>query len=200
MQWWWLSLATSERFFIQKHQSWQQWYELPALFFQNKDFPVLNIYHHIIYADSVLGSSLQIRNGATIISKCLGSLPLAPPTYLVCLDSLKGDSHPYKYLLAQTVEQRWQKYFSASLVVSSSFLGDFHSDELCLHGPESRIEVHGVWNRQSSFFHGKNVKEVSSHASLLSYFPSSFWDFGLLSISNRLFKFSPKWRTKTQNL
>ncbi|KAJ9545558.1 hypothetical protein OSB04_025265, partial [Centaurea solstitialis] len=109
--------------------------------------------------DTVLGSSLQIRNGATIISKCLGSLPLAPPTYLVCLDSLKGESHPYKYLLAQTVEQRWQKYFSASLVVSSSFLGDLHSDEPFLHGPESRIEIHGVWNRQSSFFHGKNVKE-----------------------------------------
>ncbi|KAI3757991.1 hypothetical protein L6452_05537 [Arctium lappa] len=109
--------------------------------------------------DTVLGSSLQIRNGATIVSKCLGSLPLAPPTYLVCLDSLKGDSHPYKYLLAQTVEQRWQKYFSASLVVSSSSLGDLHSDEPCLHGPEAHIEIHGVWNRQSSFFHGKNVKE-----------------------------------------
>ncbi|KVI06922.1 hypothetical protein Ccrd_014709 [Cynara cardunculus var. scolymus] len=78
---------------------------------------------------SVLGSSLQIRNGATIVSKCLGSLPLAPPTYLVCLDSLKGDSHPYKYLVAQTVEQRWQKYFCASLVVSSSILGDLHSDD-----------------------------------------------------------------------
>ncbi|KVI06926.1 putative zinc-finger domain-containing protein [Cynara cardunculus var. scolymus] len=112
-------------------------------------------------SDNVLGSSLQMRNGATIVSKCLGSLPLAPPTYLVCLDSLKGDSHPYKYLVAHTVKQRWQKYFSASLVVSSSLLGDLHSDEPCLHGPEARIEIHGVWNRQSSFFHGKNVKEWS---------------------------------------
>ncbi|KAL8251855.1 hypothetical protein R6Q59_035548 [Mikania micrantha] len=88
-----------------------------------------------------------------------GSLCLAPPTYLVCLDSLKADSHPYKYLVAQTIEQRWQKCFSASLVVSSSILADLNSDELCLHGPETRIEVHGVWNRQSSYFHGQNARE-----------------------------------------
>ncbi|KAC9501782.1 hypothetical protein E3N88_45732 [Mikania micrantha] len=88
-----------------------------------------------------------------------GSLCLAPPTYLVCLDSLKADSHPYKYLVAQTIEQRWQKCFSASLVVSSSILADLNSDELCLHGPETRIEVHGVWNRQSSYFHGQNPRE-----------------------------------------
>ncbi|KAI3705589.1 hypothetical protein L1987_75828 [Smallanthus sonchifolius] len=88
-----------------------------------------------------------------------GSLCLAPPTYLVCLDSLKADSHPYKYLVAPTIEQRWQKYFSASLVVSSSILAVLNSDELCLYGPETRIEVHGVWNRQSSYFHGQNVKE-----------------------------------------
>ncbi|CAI9302802.1 unnamed protein product [Lactuca saligna] len=88
-----------------------------------------------------------------------GCVPLAPPTYLVCLDSLKAESHPYKYLLAQTVEQRWQKYFSASLVVSTSFLVDLHSDEPYLHGPETRIEVHGGWNRQSSYFHTQNLKE-----------------------------------------
>ncbi|KAI7745738.1 hypothetical protein M8C21_017546 [Ambrosia artemisiifolia] len=88
-----------------------------------------------------------------------GSLCLAPPTYLVCLDSLKSDSHPYKYLVAPTIEQRWKKSFSAFLVVSSSVLADLNSDERYLHGPETRIEVHGVWNRQSSYFHGQNVKE-----------------------------------------
>ncbi|XP_021981650.1 uncharacterized protein LOC110877762 isoform X3 [Helianthus annuus] len=88
-----------------------------------------------------------------------GSLCLAPPTYLVCLDSLKADSHPYKYLVAPTIEHRWKKSFSAFLVVSSSILADPNSDERCLHGPETRIEVHGVWNRQSSYFHGQNVKE-----------------------------------------
>ncbi|KAK9070515.1 hypothetical protein SSX86_010917 [Deinandra increscens subsp. villosa] len=90
----------------------------------------------------------------------LGPLCLAPPTYLVCLDSLEADSYPYKHLVAHTIEQRWQKYFSASLVVSSSILAELNSDELCLHGPETRIEVHGVWNRQSSYFHGQNVKEA----------------------------------------
>lgn len=93
-----------------------------------------------------------------------GSLCLAPPTYLVCVDSLKADSYSYKYLVAQTIEHRWQKYFSASLVVSSSILAVLNSDELCLHGPETRIEVHGVWNRQSSYFHGQNVMEVSPQA------------------------------------
>ncbi|XP_071732416.1 uncharacterized protein [Rutidosis leptorrhynchoides] len=92
------------------------------------------------------------------VSKCLGC-PVTPPTYLVSLDSLKCDSHAYKYLVAQSFEQRWQKYFSGSLVVSSSVFADLHSDEPCLHGPETRIEVHGGWNRQSSYFHGKNVKE-----------------------------------------
>ncbi|XP_076910629.1 uncharacterized protein LOC143568335 isoform X2 [Bidens hawaiensis] len=91
-----------------------------------------------------------------------GSLCLAPPTYLVCLDSLKAYSHPYKYLVAPTNEQRWKKSYSAFLVVSSSMLADLNSDESCLHGPETRIEVHGVWNRQSSYFHGQNVKEGQS--------------------------------------
>ncbi|PWA94639.1 tetratricopeptide-like helical domain, zinc-finger domain protein [Artemisia annua] len=105
------------------------------------------------YSASTVGGATSVSN------KCLGSLSLAPPTYLVLLDILKADSHPYKYLLAQPVEQRWQKYFSASLVVSSSILADLHSDEPSLHGPETRIEVHGLWNRQSSYFHGKNVRE-----------------------------------------
>lgn len=118
------------------------------------NFNVRILYFHIINPDST-------------VSKCPGSLPSAPPTYLVSVDSLKADSRPYKYLVAQTVEQRWQKYFSASLVVSSSILADLNSDEPCLHGPETRIEVHGVWNRQSSYFHGKNVKEVSPHAHLI---------------------------------
>ncbi|GJY45738.1 tetratricopeptide-like helical domain, zinc-finger domain protein [Tanacetum coccineum] len=105
------------------------------------------------YSASTVGGETSVSN------KCDGSLSLAPPTYLVLLDILKADSHPYKYLLAQPVEQRWQKYFSASLVVSSSILSDLHSDEPSLHGPETRIEVHGLWNRQSSYFHGKHVRE-----------------------------------------
>ena len=108
----------------------------------------------MLFAASTVGGATSVSN------KCLGSLSLAPPTYLVLLDILKADSHPYRYLLAQPVEQHWQKYFSASLVVSSSILADLHSDEPSLHGPETRIEVHGLWNRQSSYFHGKNVREV----------------------------------------
>ncbi|XP_071713633.1 uncharacterized protein [Rutidosis leptorrhynchoides] len=88
-----------------------------------------------------------------------GSLNVTPPTYLVCLDSLKSGSHPYKYLVAQSLEQRWQKYFSASLVVSSSIFADLHPGEPCLHSPETRIDVHGVWNRQLSYFHGNNANE-----------------------------------------
>nr|XP_043614726.1 uncharacterized protein LOC122586803 [Erigeron canadensis] len=106
--------------------------------------------------------SIDCNRNDNRITRYLGSLTLAPPTYVVCLDSLKDASHPYKYFVAQTVEQRWQKYYSAFLVGSSSLLADLNSDEPCLHGPETRIEVHGVWNRQSSYFHGKHGKESLS--------------------------------------
>ncbi|KAK3034423.1 hypothetical protein RJ639_033694 [Escallonia herrerae] len=80
---------------------------------------------------------------------------VAPPTYPVCLDVLKAGMHSHKHVLAQSVAQCWHKYFSASLVLSSMLPTDLPSKELFMHGRETRIEVHGVWSRQSSYFCSK---------------------------------------------
>lgn len=95
-------------------------------------------------------------HGATNPSKCLSSIPLAPPTYLVSLDTLKADLRPHKYVVSQNVGQRWQKCFSAYLVLSNVLPSDLRRDESCLHGPEARIEVQVGWNRQLSYFHSRN--------------------------------------------
>ncbi|CAK9176489.1 unnamed protein product [Ilex paraguariensis] len=103
--------------------------------------------------------------GATNLSKCLDFLVLAPPTYLVCLDTLKADLHSYKSVLVEGVGRCWKKCFSASFVLSSLLPTDLPSDEPFLHGTETRVEVHGVWNRRSLYYQCRNgaVSQLDQH-------------------------------------
>uniref|UniRef100_A0A2P2M7X2 Uncharacterized protein MANES_07G113300 n=1 Tax=Rhizophora mucronata TaxID=61149 RepID=A0A2P2M7X2_RHIMU len=79
--------------------------------------------------------------------------PLTPPTYLVGLDALKAEPYSRESIVARKKGQFWQKFFSICLASSSLPLA---ADEPFLNGNNSRIEVHGSWNRQSSYFQSRN--------------------------------------------
>ncbi|XP_052204399.1 uncharacterized protein LOC127809565 [Diospyros lotus] len=107
--------------------------------------------------DCLVGLSTDIGNFNGARNTCK-YFDLAPPTYLVCLETLKADVHTYGSVLALTGGQCWQKCFSTTLVLSSLLPSDSSTDEAFLHGSEARIEVCGSWNSQSLYFHSKNGK------------------------------------------
>ncbi|GMI86265.1 hypothetical protein like AT2G39580 [Hibiscus trionum] len=104
-------------------------------------------------ADSqlVLASCQQRSNGPTKLAKYHDVF--ISPTYIVSLDILKADTH--KSAVPWGNAQCWWKYFSICLSLSSFFQKDLPTDESFLHG-DGRIEVHGSWNRQSSYFQSRN--------------------------------------------
>lgn len=89
--------------------------------------------------------------GSTNTSKGNDCQDLVPPTYLVCLEMLKGDFDSYGSVLAQSGGQCWKKCFSSSMVLSSLLPPDSTTNEAFFYGTEARIEVHRSWNGQSLF-------------------------------------------------
>ncbi|KAL9365388.1 hypothetical protein Peur_043261 [Populus x canadensis] len=104
-------------------------------------------------ADYQVGLTLheQKCKGGTKLSKCHSVLN--PPTYLVGLDVLKSDS--YKSVIARRNGQCWQIQFSLCLALSSFFQKDLLADQLSIRADDGRIEVHGSWNRQTSYFQSR---------------------------------------------
>ncbi|XWS74994.1 hypothetical protein CRYUN_Cryun01aG0047000 [Craigia yunnanensis] len=107
-------------------------------------------------ADCQLGltSSQQRSNGPTKPSKYHDVF--ISPTYIVSLDILKADSHPHESVATWGNAPCWWKCFSICLALSSFLQKYLPTDEPCLDGGDGRIEVHGSWNRQSSYFQSRN--------------------------------------------
>ncbi|KAK8535982.1 hypothetical protein V6N12_012645 [Hibiscus sabdariffa] len=111
-------------------------------------------------ADSqlVLASCQQRSNGPTNLAKYHDVF--ISPTYIVSLDILKAD--PHELVVPWGNAHCWWKYFSICLSLSSFFQKDLPTDERLptdesfLHCDDGRIEVHGSWNRQSSYFQSRN--------------------------------------------
>ncbi|MBA0630366.1 hypothetical protein Godav_002478 [Gossypium davidsonii] len=105
-------------------------------------------------ADSqlVLASCQQRSNGPTKPVKY--NDVFISPTYIVSLDILKAD--PLESVVPWANAHSWWKYFSICLALSSFFQKDLPTDEPFFHGDDGRIEVHGSWNRQSSYFQSRN--------------------------------------------
>ncbi|XVF23855.1 hypothetical protein REPUB_Repub13aG0075600 [Reevesia pubescens] len=124
------------------------------------DFSKINTYQNAHddsdNADCQLGltSCQQRRNGPIKPSKHYDVF--SSPTYIVSLDILKADPHPKKSVLTQGNADCWRKCFSICLALSSFLLKGLPTDEPFLDGGDGRIELHGSWNRQSSYFQSRN--------------------------------------------
>ncbi|GLT93094.1 hypothetical protein SLE2022_109000 [Rubroshorea leprosula] len=81
---------------------------------------------------------------------------LPSPTYLVCLDVLEADQHSPESVLAWRSVDCWWKCFSICLALSSLLHKDVSGDESFLDGSDGRIQIHGSWSRQSSYFESRN--------------------------------------------
>ncbi|XP_021295258.1 uncharacterized protein LOC110424887 isoform X2 [Herrania umbratica] len=101
-----------------------------------------------------LMSCQQRSNGSTKPSKCHDVF--VSPTYIVSLDILKADPHPHESVVTWRNAHCWSKCFSICITLSSLLQKDLPTDEPFLDGSDGRIEVHGSWNRQSSYFQSKN--------------------------------------------
>ncbi|CAK7325646.1 unnamed protein product [Dovyalis caffra] len=135
-------------------------------------------------ADCQVGLLLhqQKSNGGAKLSKCHGAL--ISPTYLVGLDILKSDS--YKSVIAWKNGQCWQKQFSLFLALSSLLKRDLLADQPSFRADDGRIEVHGSWNRQTSYFQSrKNIVNRLNQA-----LPSSVQslEMALLILSQEVYK------------
>lgn len=83
---------------------------------------------------------------------------MTSPAYLVGLDTLKADLRSYESVLAWRNGQCWQKCFSISLTLSNS--KDLPAQGPLSDGGDGRIQVHGSWSRQSSYFLSRNDRVV----------------------------------------
>ncbi|XP_022765189.1 uncharacterized protein LOC111310225 isoform X2 [Durio zibethinus] len=125
-----------------------------------KDFSKKNAYQNAHddsdSADCQLGLTpcQQQSNGPTKASKCCDVFN--SPTYIVSLDILKADPHPHEFVVTWGNAQSWWKCFSICLALSSFLRKGLSSDEPFVDGGDGRIEVHGSWNRESSFFQSRN--------------------------------------------
>jgi hypothetical protein len=104
--------------------------------------------------DNISADSQQICSRATKGPKYLDVI--TSPTYLVGLDMLRADPCSYESVLAQRSSQWWQKSFSIFLAVSKMLQKAFPADGPFLHGTGGRIEIHGNWNREASYFQSRN--------------------------------------------
>ncbi|KAK6228013.1 hypothetical protein SCA6_000353 [Theobroma cacao] len=101
-----------------------------------------------------LMSCQQRSNGSTKPSKCHDVF--ISPTYIVSLDILKADPHPHESVVTWRNAHCWSKCFSICITLSSLLQKDLPTDEPFLDGSDGRIEVHGSWNTQSSYFQSRN--------------------------------------------
>ncbi|XVE69144.1 hypothetical protein DITRI_Ditri09bG0127000 [Diplodiscus trichospermus] len=121
-----------------------------------KDYSRRNTYRNA-NDDSDVADQLGLRScqqhstGPTKLSKYRDVF--ISPTYIVSLDILKADSHPHESVATGGNAHCWWKCFSICLALSSFLQKYLPTDEPFLDG---RIEVHGSWNRQSSYFQSRN--------------------------------------------
>ncbi|KAE9615673.1 putative tetratricopeptide-like helical domain, zinc-finger domain-containing protein [Lupinus albus] len=92
----------------------------------------------------------QNSNGVTKLPKCHKATIL--PTYIVDLDTLKGDQFGYKPVVAHGNAQGWQKCFSITLATSNLLQNGLPTDGPLLDGGAERIEVHTAWSKHLSSF------------------------------------------------
>ncbi|CAL0308299.1 unnamed protein product [Lupinus luteus] len=92
----------------------------------------------------------QNSNGMTKVPKCRRATIL--PTYIVDLDTLKGDQFGYKPVVAHPNAQGWQKCFSITLATSNLLQNGLPTDGPLLDGGAERIEVHRAWSKHFSSF------------------------------------------------
>ncbi|CAL0318838.1 unnamed protein product [Lupinus luteus] len=92
----------------------------------------------------------QNCNGVVKFPKCRTATIL--PTYLVGLDTLKGDQFRYQPVVALGNTQGWQKCFSITLATSNLLRKGLSNDVPLLDVGAERIEVHGAWSKQISSF------------------------------------------------
>ncbi|OMO96934.1 siRNA-mediated silencing protein NRDE-2 [Corchorus olitorius] len=125
-----------------------------------KDFPKRNTFENAHddsdSADCQLGltSCQQQCNGPTKLSKS-NDFSISP-TYVVSLDILKADPHAHQSVVTWKNQHCWWKCFSICITLSSFLQKDLSADEPFLDGDDGRIEVHGSWNKQSSYFQSRN--------------------------------------------
>ncbi|GLT43873.1 hypothetical protein SLA2020_178000 [Shorea laevis] len=119
-----------------------------------KDFSDRNMIQHQHDSNSECQITLhqQQCNGARKPSHDV----LPSPTYFVCLDVLEADQHSPESVLAQRSVDCWWKCFSICLALSSLLHKDVSGDETFLDGSDGRIQIHGSWSRQSSYFESRN--------------------------------------------
>ncbi|KAL2896989.1 Zinc finger C3H1 domain-containing protein [Bienertia sinuspersici] len=80
---------------------------------------------------------------------------LTPPKYLVCLNSLEGESHTYASLKARYFGSLGKNIFGCSLALSSSIIKHLPSNEPCLHGNDGCVEFDGD-SGHSLYFQSRN--------------------------------------------
>ncbi|XP_019419369.1 PREDICTED: uncharacterized protein LOC109329917 isoform X2 [Lupinus angustifolius] len=107
----------------------------------------------------------QNSNGMTKVPKCRNSTIL--PTYIVDLDTLKGDQFGYKPVVAHGNAQGWQKCFSITITTSNLLQNGLPTDGPLLDGGAERIEVHRAWSKHLSSFQwrsgaGNQIKQAIS--------------------------------------
>lgn len=86
------------------------------------------------------GHSGRASNGQSAMAQAEIGCVLTPPRYLVCLDSLKNESHSSH---TRYFGSSGKNIFSRSLAVSSLLVKHLPSDEPCLHGNDGCVESYG---------------------------------------------------------
>ena len=126
-----------------------------------------------LFSDCQSGLPSDHRNlkGQTGISSAL-----TPPRYLVCLDSLKDESHSFGSLSACYFGSFGKSVPSRSLAVSSSLLKHIPSDEPCLDGNGGYVESYSGSGHSLYYYQSRNTTGVCS---LLSV---NFFDFSLSNL------------------
>ncbi|KMT17543.1 hypothetical protein BVRB_2g037440 isoform A [Beta vulgaris subsp. vulgaris] len=92
------------------------------------------------YSDGNDGHSGRASNGQSAMAQAEIGCVLTPPRYLVCLDSLKNESHSSH---TRYFGSSGKNIFSRSLAVSSLLVKHLPSDEPCLHGNDGCVESYG---------------------------------------------------------
>ncbi|XP_057523501.1 uncharacterized protein LOC130803319 isoform X3 [Amaranthus tricolor] len=85
------------------------------------------------------------------------SSALTPPRYLVCLDSLKDESHSFGSLSACYFGSFGKSVPSRSLAVSSSLLKHIPSDEPCLDGNGGYVESYSGSGHSLYYYQSRNT-------------------------------------------
>ncbi|XP_021861501.2 uncharacterized protein [Spinacia oleracea] len=105
------------------------------------------------YSDSDDSRSHWASNCQNPTDQTEFSCELTPPRYLVCLDSLKDESHGSHK--ARDFGSSGKNIFSHSLALSSSLVKHLPSDDPCLHGNDGCVESYGG-SGHSLYFQSRN--------------------------------------------